>query len=232
MLFPDLAERFFSGEHPEWMDLPGLNPDDLAEDLLNLEKINRHFGGHDATRFILGHSATERRKIRTVLDCACGAGDLTKLLALSLPESRVTAIDLHGQTLSYARQKNSAVPVDWQQADIKKLPFADHSFDLVTCQLALHHFSESEAVLILRELKRVSKGCVFVTDLIRSRLGYFGIWILVHAWLRHPMTRHDALLSVRRAFTRPEMENMAEKAAWENFQACGLPWFRQAVWIG
>jgi len=230
-VLPNLQQRFFSAEHPELMDLPNLDPGALARDLQNLETINRHFGGRQATSFILRKAAIGQKKNSTVLDCACGAGDLTAQLFHSLPGSHLSAVDLQPQTLAYAREKYGSQNINWQQADLKQLPFQDQTFDLVTCQLALHHFSDTDAVQVLSELKRVSRGLVFVTDLTRSALGYLGVWLLVHTWLRDPMTRHDALLSVRRAYTRAELESLARQASWENFQSCGLPWFRQALWM-
>ncbi|NJO84230.1 MAG: methyltransferase domain-containing protein [Blastochloris sp.] len=141
------------------------------------------------------------------------------------------AAPLHPQTLDYARQRHHPPNLSWQQGDIKQLPFPDHSMDVVTCQLALHHFSDDDAVLILRELLRVSRRWVFVTDLERSSLGYAGVWLLVHLWLRHPMTRHDALLSVRRSFTAPELRSLAQRAHWPSFQHRSLPWHRQLIYL-
>jgi ubiquinone/menaquinone biosynthesis C-methylase UbiE len=213
------------------MDLPDLCLKDLELDLKNLETINLHFGGHQATQFILQKACARNLEITSVLDCACGAGDLTRLLSQNLPQATITAVDLHPQTLTYARQKNASSRILWQQADVRKLPFPDQSFDLVICQLALHHFSDADAVTVLMELKRVSRGGVFLTDLLRSTPGYWGVWLLVHTWLNHPMTCHDALLSVRRSFVRQELETLARKAQWQSAQYRSLPWFRQALWL-
>jgi ubiquinone/menaquinone biosynthesis C-methylase UbiE len=230
-MFPNLKQRFFSPDHPELMDEPNLEPAELDQDLRNLETINRYFGGQNATQFIIKKIKQQDKGIRTLLDCASGAGDLTQLLSMLLPQTKITGVDFHLQTLAYAEKNNRSGKILWQQADIKKLPYADKSFDVVTCQLALHHFSESDAIQILVELKRVSKSHVFITDLIRSGPGYFGIWLLVHSWLRHPMTRHDALLSARRAFSSSELKDMARRANWVRFNYSHLPWFRQAIWF-
>ncbi|MDZ4788627.1 MAG: class I SAM-dependent methyltransferase [Blastochloris sp.] len=228
-MLPNLSRRFYSEAHPEQMDLPDLDPLDLAQDLQNLEIINRHFGGKKATRFILHQVSKQATDLHSVLDCACGAGDLTTQLALALPQAKITGIDLHPQTLAYAQANHSACNLEWQQADMKQLPFPDNSYDLVTCQLALHHFSQTDAVAILKELQRVSKKWVIVTDITRSYLSYLGIWLLVTCWLRHPMTQHDALLSIRRAFNEAEFSNLAQEASWAHFHHCRLSWFRQAL---
>ncbi|NJK91561.1 MAG: methyltransferase domain-containing protein [Blastochloris sp.] len=226
-----LPHRSFSPDQPEQMDQPNLDPQDLAQDLHNLETINRFFGGRHATRLISRTIQTDADPAQSFIDCACGAGDLSALLATSHPQGKVIGLDLHPQTLDYARQRHHLPNLSWQQGDIKQLPFPDHSMDVVTCQLALHHFSDDDAVLILRELLRVSRRWVFVTDLERSSLGYAGVWLLVHLWLRHPMTRHDALLSVRRSFTAPELRSLAQRAHWPSFQHRSLPWHRQLIYL-
>lgn len=230
-MFPNLNIRFFDQHVCEIMDMPELNHDDLKQDLLNLETLNKYFGGKSATEFILNQIKDERTCLRLVLDCACGAGDLTHHLATSLPQAQMIAVDLHPQTLAYAAHHRSSPHLHWQRADIKQLPYPDRSFDLVTCQLALHHFSEEDATWVLRELHRVSRRWVFVTDLTRSRLGYFGVWLITKFWLNHPMTQHDALLSVRRSFSLKEFSDLAVLANWETVQHQSLSWFRQAIWI-
>lgn len=46
--------------------------------------------------------------------------------------------------------------------DIKKLPFKDNSFDLVFNQGVMEHFSDSEAIGILDEFKRVSNDVLII----------------------------------------------------------------------
>jgi 2-polyprenyl-3-methyl-5-hydroxy-6-metoxy-1,4-benzoquinol methylase len=227
-VFPDLCTRSYSIDQPEQMDLPDLDPQDLAQDLKNLKTINTYFGGVSATRTLL-HEVKKNGKPLQVLDCACGAGDLTQLLAQELPQVPITAVDLHPQTLGHAQALHSCPQITWQQGDMRHLPFADRSFDLVVCQLALHHFSDEDAVIVLKELKRVSRQWVAVTDLRRCLPGYLGVWFLVQLWLRHPMTKHDALLSVRRAFTDSELLDLAARASWTGARHQRLGWFRQLL---
>jgi hypothetical protein len=53
---------------------------------------------------------------------------------------------------------------------------------------------------------------VLVFDVERSRLAYIGSLLLTRLLLMHPMTRHDAAASVRRAYTAPELRDLAARA--------------------
>lgn len=226
---PDLSIRSFSADEPEWMDLPDAHPEILKRDLANLAAINRWFGGRAGTRRILRHWA-QNGFPESVLDCASGAGDHPVEIARHAPSStRIWGSDIHPVTLAIASENAGDKIKGWVRLDMRRLPFADHSCDAVLCQLALHHFSEEDAVQILRELRRVSRRDIFVTDLLRHPLAYVGAQLLGFFWLREPMTRHDALLSVRRAFSQTEFTGLAEQAGWSRPTYSRLPFFRQML---
>ncbi len=233
--------RHFDPSRRELMDDPDVNPLELAADLENLTTINRHFGGHVVCDLILEQIASgtpepeiKSRKL-TWLDCASGAGDLPLYLSKKMNFSpRFVLLDLAPATLQFSRQhlSGSGFEGSWVQGTMLRLPFDDGSFDIVTCQLALHHFSESNAIRILQELRRVSRRWMFVSDLTRSPLALPSIWLLVQFWLRSPMTRHDALLSIRHAFSPSEFQALARQAGWKKFSHKPLPlWFRQLLWL-
>jgi hypothetical protein len=48
---------------------------------------------------------------------------------------------------------------------------------------------------------------------------------------REPMTRYDARLSTKRAFSFSEMRKLAERAGWQNFGHKRFQVARQAVWL-
>jgi len=224
-MLPDLAARAFDPGEPEWMDHPEADPRALAEDLAHLRTINRWFGGHAAARY----AARMAEPGASLLDVACGSGDLTVLQKHALQAGHCVAVDRHPFTLAEAAKTHPDAGVEWREGDATKLPFADGSFDWVTCHLALHHFSGPEALVVLRELRRVARKGVVVADLERSAAAYAAVWLLVTLWLRAPMTRHDALLSVRRAFNRHELQALAREAGWSGFTWSRLPWHRQAI---
>lgn len=100
-----------------------------------------------------------------VLDIATGAGHTAHTFARHVHS--VVASDLTlpmlRQTADLARQL-SLPNVVVAAADGERLPFADSSFDLVTCRLAAHHFGDVPA--FVRESARVLRpgGLLAVSD--------------------------------------------------------------------
>ncbi len=99
------------------------------------------------------------------------------------------------------------------RADALRLPFGDDAFDAVTCTLTLHHFDDRAAAAVLREMARVSRGLVVVSDLERASANYLGARLLaLTLWRTDRITRNDGPLSVLRSFTIPELERLGREA--------------------
>lgn len=91
----------------------------------------------------------------TALDVATGGGHTAVFLAgLGLI---VTAADISRAMLGNTRKlaEEKGVVLTTSQHEAEKFPHPDASFDLVTCRVAAHHFSDREA--FLRETHRVLK---------------------------------------------------------------------------
>ena len=81
-----------------------------------------------------------------VLDVATGAGHTA--LAFAPLVERVVASDITDEMLAQAAKLAAArglTNVETAHAEAGELPFADASFDLVTCRLAAHHFPDPAA---------------------------------------------------------------------------------------
>jgi len=115
------------------------------------------------------------------------------------------------------------------RGDGVSLPFEDASFDVAMCNLTLHHCDPAEAVALLRELRRVARLSPVVTDLRRSRVGWAGAVLLVSIFTRNRMTRHDAPLSVLRAYTPDEALDLARQAGWKNPRVRRTRFFRMVL---
>ncbi|MCI0157942.1 methyltransferase domain-containing protein [Leifsonia shinshuensis] len=83
--------------------------------------------------------------VHDVLDVGTGTGLVLRALHDERPALRLTGIDLSHGMLEVAR---GALPgAVFVEADATVLPFADASFDLVTCATSLHLFPDARAAM-------------------------------------------------------------------------------------
>ena len=97
-------------------------------------------------------------------------------------------------------------------ADALALPIASKSVDIVICSQTLHHFESRDAIAVLRELDRVARKRVIVSDIRRSWLAAAGIWLASYPLGFHPVSRHDGVVSVLRGFTPGELSQLVRTA--------------------
>lgn len=226
--------REFDAALPEQMDRPQPVSRELEIDLENLIRLNRHFGSH---RLVLGFL---RRWMKPggsyrLLDLCTGAGDIPRL-AIDWARANgvkleIEAIDFQASTLEIARRWSAGYPeIAFRQGNALDLGDAPRR-DFVFCSLALHHFSETDAAAILASCARLATRAALVADLERGWLARMGVWLVTALLYREPMTRFDARLSVRRAFSYGELAALAHRAGWAGFGQARFPIARQAIWL-
>jgi ubiquinone/menaquinone biosynthesis C-methylase UbiE len=100
------------------------------------------------------------RPVNAGLDVACGTGfPLIELAQMHGPSSQWIGIDSWNDAVVRARQKIAARGVTnaiVEEGDASAMPFADASFDLITCNLGVNNFSDPAAVV--RECARVARA--------------------------------------------------------------------------
>jgi 2-polyprenyl-3-methyl-5-hydroxy-6-metoxy-1,4-benzoquinol methylase len=140
-------------------------------------------------------------------------------------------LDRQSATLEIARKLSSSYPeIYYREADILEWNSVE-TYDIALCTLALHHFSDEDAVSVLRRCRQLSRRFVLVSDLRRGILLRTGVYLLTAMIFREPMTRHDARLSALRAFSFGEMRNLALRADWKHFGHKKFRFARQAIWL-
>lgn len=203
---------------PELLDRERHDPEELAESLDQVAKVNRWLGGIRPLREQLA-PLRGRAGVR-ILDVGTGNAEVLRDLLRRVedrddPGWRGVGVDIHPQMLTAARRadgEGSHEPA-LVRGDALELPFADASFDAVLCTLTLHHFPDGEAVRLVREMARVSRRLVLVNDLERSLPNYLGARVLAATWWRgNRLTRNDGPLSVLRSFTADELHDVGERA--------------------
>ena len=118
--------------------------------------------------------AEHRRPFR-VLDIGCGTGELACLIARAEDwPAEVVALDYSAAMCVQARTKaarsNHLHRTDFVTADSEFLPFADSSFDIVTCSNSFHHYPHQEKVVanVRRMLK--TQGRFVLIDGFRDNI--------------------------------------------------------------
>lgn len=125
-------------------------------------------------------------RIASVLDIGCGVGHWGRALSPVLPpDVRLIGIDREPEWVQGATQRAVAAGLasrfSYRQGDCTSLPFADNTFDLVTCQTVLIHVADPRAVLA--EMLRVTKPGGLVLAVEPNNLANGVIASSVHAAL-------------------------------------------------
>jgi ubiquinone/menaquinone biosynthesis C-methylase UbiE len=204
--------------------LESATAEEAAANLADLRRINRYLGGH-ATLL-----AALRRLYRpgdsfSVLDLGAASGDMGQALQRRYPAARVLSVDTQERHL---REGGGARLV----GDAFRLPIGDQRVDVVMCSLFLHHFTDAEVTVLLRNMQRVARRAVVVLDLERHALAR--AFLPATRWLFqwHPVTVHDGPVSVQAGFLPRELRALAESAGLRNASVRRhVPWFRLSlVW--
>jgi SAM-dependent methyltransferase len=128
----------------------------------------------------------------------------------------ITATDSRPEIVAAARRVRPAVGrtvgLELAVADGRGLPYPDGAFDVAHASMVVHHLAPDEVVAFLHELRRVARAGIVVNDLVRGQLAWLGGWLLVRALGAGRYARHDGPLSVRRAYSRPELLELVAAA--------------------
>jgi 2-polyprenyl-3-methyl-5-hydroxy-6-metoxy-1,4-benzoquinol methylase len=227
-------KRQFDPAVLEMMDRPQPVSAELKRDLKRIRQLNRWFGSYRLISHFVRRWIKPGDNMR-IVDLATGSGDIPRLIVHYArkigAKVEIDALDRQSATLEIAKELSAAYPeisyhgtniLDWSPAK---------GYDIVLCTLVLHHFSDEDAVRVLRRCRESSRDFVLVSDLRRGLLATAGVYLLTALVFREPMTRYDARLSAERAFSFSEIRRLAERAGWQNLGHKKFRFARQAIWL-
>jgi demethylmenaquinone methyltransferase/2-methoxy-6-polyprenyl-1,4-benzoquinol methylase len=126
----------------------------------------------------------------SVLDVACGTGDLTQEFAASTHARSVVGVDFTHEMLVHTGHKREALrsgiegprtreKISYVEGDAMDLPFADASFDVVSIAFGIRNVSDPAKALL--EFARVLRpgGRLIILEFDQPRLGlvrWFNAW--------------------------------------------------------
>ena len=227
-------KRSFDPAVLEMMDRPQPVSPELERDLQRIRQLNCWFGSYRLVLKFMRRWLHRGARAR-IVDLATGSGDVPRLIADYArkldAQVEIDALDRQPATLEIARKLSTRYPgIYYREADILEWHSAE-TYDVVLCTLALHHFSDEDAVSVLRRCRELSRKFVLVSDLRRGFLLRTGVYLLTALIFREPMTRYDARLSAARAFSFSEMRGLALQAGWQHFGHKKFRFARQAIWL-
>jgi ubiquinone/menaquinone biosynthesis C-methylase UbiE len=147
-----------------------------------------------------------------VLDVGCGTGVFAGRVRQALPSARVWGIDLVSGMLRKGRERwgkhsDSVQPV---QGDSERLPFADGSFDFVTCANSFHHYPHQDRAVV--EMHRVLKpgGRLLIVDGYRDAPWGWFIYDVCVAWVEGAV-HHASSPRFRELFEQAGLRAVAQR---------------------
>jgi SAM-dependent methyltransferase len=189
----------------EFLDEPGVTADLMTRSMKDVARANAVFGGRRAAlaelRTVFEHMSGRCE----LLDVGTGLGDIpaaAKKLAKTFGvDLRTVGIDMSLPLVAQQRDLTDAVV----RGDALALPFRSRSIDVVMASQILHHFQFESAVELVREMNRVARERVVISDLRRSRIAAAGLWLGSFPLGFHPVSRHDGVVSIFRGFLPDEL---------------------------
>jgi len=200
-----LRERLIK---PELLD--HADPAEARVNLRDLVRINERFGGHGVLRKLLAKVVQPQQSF-SLLDVGAASGDTAKLIRQTYPNAVTTSLDLNRVNVDAANHPKLI-------ADAFQLPFASNSFDFVLASLFLHHFTNEQVTLLLRNFHDVAREAVLVNDLERHILSYCFLPMTKAFFGWNRITLHDGPVSVRAAFRADELRALGNGAGIEKFE--------------
>jgi SAM-dependent methyltransferase len=184
-------------EEPELLDL-GVDEEEAVRSLGDLRWVNRWLGGG---RSLLRAVRPYLHEGSRVLDVGCGSADLPALLLRAI-SARLTVV---GVDLKLLHLRQAPPVVHRVVANVRGLPFAPRSFDVVTASLFLHHFDGPQVAAVLRSLFALARRVLVVNDLRRARVPLLFGQAAFPFLFRSRVSVQDGLTSIRRAFRGHEL---------------------------
>ena len=204
---PDFSIR---SRRLERLDTGDYTPEEYRRWLKEARWINRWLGDSRALRSALENEAGEGTI--SLLDVGAGSGELLRSACRFLGDRAglLVGAEMNAKAARTIADQPSVGSLA-VQCDALRLPLADGSFDIVVCSLLLHHLSDEQAVILIREMSRVARINFFIIDLHRHPAAYYLYRLFGPIFLQR-FTIEDGSLSILRSFKPHELERLAGTA--------------------
>ncbi len=207
---------------------------DLEQNLRELEFINHWLGGHALTlsAFRACLSAEPQATLLRVVELGSGGGDNLRLLAKWCRANGIraefTGVDLKSDCIRYAQKQSGRYPeIRYLQSDyLQHAP--EQPYDVAFSSLFCHHLSAAQIQDYLAWNTRFARQ-FFINDLHRHSLAKASIALLTTLFSKSYLVKHDAPLSVARAWNKAEWQQHFQEAGIQHFRISWVWAFRYKI---
>lgn len=199
---------------PELMDTHCRDYADYRRCLRDLSRVNVVTRTHAPVLRWLNGAVGDARSV-SVLDVACGYGDLLRAIRRWASRRRIaaalTGIDLNPWATRAATEATPSGGISYVTANVFAYEPDPRPDFIVTAQFA-HHLDDATLPLLLTWLEaRAGRGW-FVADLRRHWFAYYGFPLLAHAMSWHRFIGYDGQVSIARSLTPDEWRSALDQA--------------------
>ena len=211
----DLTQRRLTPERMDELDLP---VEAHRAALAGLERLNLlSFHVRPFWKAIQPLAQAAGRPLR-VLDLACGGGGLViglrKRAARAGLNLTVDGCDRSHLAVNFAQERaeksGTGAAGRFFVCDLFSSGVPE-GYDILVNSLFLHHLRDEEALQFLIDLSHKATTQILVSDILRTRLGWWLVNIACRLFGDADIVVDDGLASLRAAFTLPEFEALAAR---------------------
>jgi 2-polyprenyl-3-methyl-5-hydroxy-6-metoxy-1,4-benzoquinol methylase len=198
---------------PEVMDADALDPATYAAVIADLARVNTLTLARWPTIAWLRRQTPSRISF-TLLDVGFGHGDMLRAIARWLAgrglHAELAGIDLNPRSAPVATAATDpALGIRYHTGRAEDLAWQP---DFIISSLVAHHLRDDELIAFIKWMDSTARVGWLINDLHRHPLAWAGFRLLSFLLRWHRIVRHDGALSVRRAFTRAELEAVLAQA--------------------
>lgn len=207
----------YRSSQPELMDNEDIAPGLLHKNLGELDVLNRYLRGHAVSLEGIKRLVVDKQKVYQIVDLGCGSGDVLKYIArwarAKAYRVQLTGVDKNPDAIDYLRINCSAYPeIKGMTSDYKDYLRTEPDIDIIHCALFCHHLTDEELLELFGHLKSTTRHGFVINDLQRHPGAYYVAWIMTRLLNGTALSKHDGPLSVLRAFTRAELQELLFEA--------------------
>ncbi len=197
----------------------------LIKNLQEIEGFNKLLGGHNALLGALNKTifTFSKEKEHTLLDTGCGGGDtLIKVGEVATKRGyslKMKGVDANPFIVDYAQSRTKMnTNIKIERGDVFDNNFFSESYDFVSANIFLHHFSEDQIIRFIQQATPKTNQAIIICDLHRNIISYVAFIAITILFSANHITRNDGKISILKGFKKKEWRAILNKAGVKKYE--------------